>query len=203
METKVITEIAEYFEKEIGHRIPSNMPLVGRDFNSTSAGIHVDGLLKNAEIYNIFDTEAILGRPISIAINDKSGAAGVAHWINQRLKLTEDRAVDKRHPGVVKITQWVQEQYDDGRLTTIGNSELEVVARKHLPDLFHSEFDRLKFWAQTLAMDIGAELTSRQEMKTMAPGGHRAHLAGISGKKIPLSSSCTWSTPMGTRSRAT
>lgn len=169
METKVITEIAEYFRKEIKHRIPPNTPFVGRDFNSTSAGIHVDGLLKNAEIYNIFDTDAILARPISIAITDKSGAAGVAHWINQRLKLEADRVVDKRHPGVVKITQWVQEQYDQGRLTTIGNSELEVVARKHLPDLFHSEFDRLKFWAQTLAMDLGAELTGQPEMKTMAP----------------------------------
>jgi len=169
METAIITEIAEYFQKEIGYKIPPNTPFVGRDFNSTSAGIHVDGLLKNPEIYNIFDTEAILGRPISIAITDKSGAAGVAHWINQRLKLAGDRAVDKRHPGVIKITQWVQEQYEQGRLTTIGNSEMEQMARKHLPDLFHSEFDRLKFWAQTLAMDLGAQLTDRPEMKTMAP----------------------------------
>jgi len=169
METAVITEIAEFFQKEIGFNIPANTPFVGRDFNSTSAGIHVDGLLKNPEIYNIFDTEAILGRPITIAITDKSGAAGVAHWINQRLKLAADRVVDKRHPGVVKITQWVQEQYEQGRLTTIGNSEMEQMARKYLPDLFHSEFDRLKFWAQTLAMDLGTQLTDRPEMKTMAP----------------------------------
>ncbi len=170
MEPKVITEIARYFEQEIGHRIPPPTPFVGRDFNSTSAGIHADGLIKNPEIYNIFDTEAVLGRPYTIAITDKSGAAGIAHWVNQRLNLEEDRQVDKRHPGVHKIYAWVKEQYDEGRLTSIGNSEMEKLARKHLPELFHSEFDRLKFWAQTLAMDLGAQLVERQEMRTMAPG---------------------------------
>ncbi len=169
MDTRVITEIAEYFEREIGHRIPPATPFVGRDFNSTSAGIHADGLIKNPEIYNIFDTEVILGRPYTIAITDKSGAAGIAHWVNQRLKLAEERKVDKRHPGVQKIYRWVKEQYDGGRLTTIGNSELEVVARKYLPQLFLSEFDRLKDRAKQLAMSLGNELTSRTELRTMAP----------------------------------
>ncbi|MFH1060634.1 MAG: cache domain-containing protein [Pseudomonadota bacterium] len=169
MDPRVISEIAEYFEHEIGYRIPPATPFVGRDFNSTSAGIHADGLIKNPEIYNIFDTELILNRPYTIAITDKSGAAGIAHWVNQRLKLEEERRVDKRHPGVQKITKWVKEQYDVGRLTTIGNSELEVVARKYLPQLFMSEFDRLKDRAKHLALSLGAELISRPELQTMAP----------------------------------
>lgn len=169
MDPRVITEIAEYFEKEIGYRIPPATPFVGRDFNSTSAGIHADGLIKNPEIYNIFDTELILNRPYTIAITDKSGAAGIAHWVNQRLKLVEENRVDKRHPGVQKIAKWVKEQYEAGRLTTIGNSELEVVARKYLPQLFMSEFDRLKDRAKHLALSLGTELISRPELKTMAP----------------------------------
>jgi isopropylmalate/homocitrate/citramalate synthase len=169
LDTTVISKIAAYFEQEIGYRIPPSTPFVGRDFNSTSAGIHADGLLKNPEIYNIFDTEAILGRPFSIAITDKSGVAGVAYWLNQRLGLSGDKEMDKRHPGVIKIYNWVKEQYEKGRLTSIGSSELEKVARKHLPQLFHSEFDRLKFWAQTLAMDMATELIDLPEMQTMAP----------------------------------
>jgi len=169
LDTKVIAEIADYFEKEIGYRIPPATPFVGRDFNSTSAGIHADGLIKNPEIYNIFDTEAILNRPYNIAITDKSGSAGIAHWINQRLRLTDERKLDKRHPGVQKIHSWVKEQYDGGRITTIGNSELEAVARKHLPHLFISEFDRLKERAMKLALSLGAELIGRPELQTMAP----------------------------------
>ena len=50
MDLSVITEIAEYFEREAGYRIPANYPFVGRDFNVTRAGIHADGLLKDEEI---------------------------------------------------------------------------------------------------------------------------------------------------------
>jgi len=53
MDTTVITELAEYFEKEIGYKLPSRTPFVGKNFNVTRAGIHADGLLKNEEIYNI------------------------------------------------------------------------------------------------------------------------------------------------------
>ena len=46
MDTRVITELAEYYEKEIGYQIPPRTPFVGKNFNVTRAGIHADGLLK-------------------------------------------------------------------------------------------------------------------------------------------------------------
>jgi isopropylmalate/homocitrate/citramalate synthase len=68
---------AEYAKKELGMDIPTNYPLVGRDFNVTRAGIHADGLLKNEEIYNCFDTQKLLNRPPDVAITDKAGGNGV------------------------------------------------------------------------------------------------------------------------------
>jgi len=73
VDTTMITEIRNYLERNVGVHIPPNMPFVGANFNATSAGIHADGILKNEEIYNIFNTAKILNRPISISINDKSG----------------------------------------------------------------------------------------------------------------------------------
>ena len=55
----VITEIADYFRNEVEANIPANYPFVGEDFNTTRAGIHADGIHKNQEIYNIFDTDRI------------------------------------------------------------------------------------------------------------------------------------------------
>ena len=55
MDPTVITEIAEYFKNNIGYKIPPMTPFVGRNFNCTRAGIHADGLLKDEEIYNIFN----------------------------------------------------------------------------------------------------------------------------------------------------
>ncbi|HRR36997.1 MAG TPA: 2-isopropylmalate synthase, partial [Clostridia bacterium] len=52
MSIPVITEIAEFFEEEIGYEIPPRTPFVGRNFNVTRAGIHADGMLKDVEIYS-------------------------------------------------------------------------------------------------------------------------------------------------------
>jgi isopropylmalate/homocitrate/citramalate synthase len=136
MDTTVINEIAEYFREQIGVDIPANYPLVGADFNATSAGIHVDGVLKNEQIYNIFNTAKVLGRPLTVKVTDKSGVAGVTFWVKAHV-LPEDRnAIDKRHPGIHKIAQWVEEEYRDKRTTAISDAEMLAQARQHLPEYF-------------------------------------------------------------------
>ncbi|MBR7015509.1 MAG: 2-isopropylmalate synthase [Lachnospiraceae bacterium] len=124
MDTTVITELAEYYEKEIGYHIPPRTPFVGENFNITRAGIHADGLLKNEEIYNIFDTEKFLNRPVEVSISNTSGLAGIAHWVNRHYKLTGGDEVDKKSPLVLRIKEWVDAQYDGGRVTVITNDEL-------------------------------------------------------------------------------
>jgi isopropylmalate/homocitrate/citramalate synthase len=92
----------------------------------TRAGIHADGLLKNEEIYNIFDTGKFLNRPPLVAVSNTSGLAGIAHWINNYYHLDEDRRIDKNSPLVAKVKEWVDKQYDDGRVTVITDNELVV-----------------------------------------------------------------------------
>ena len=125
MDPTVITEIAEYFEKEIGYEIPPMTPFVGRSFNVTRAGIHADGLLKDEEIYNIFNTEKILNRPVSVMLGKTSGLAGIAYWINQNYHLAGDAAVNKKSDLVVKMKEWIDKEYEDGRQTTLSVSEIE------------------------------------------------------------------------------
>ena len=125
MDPTVITEIAEYFKKEIGYDIPPMTPFVGQNFNVTRAGIHADGLLKDEEIYNIFDTKKILGRAASVTVSKTSGLAGIAYWINEHYNLPDDKKVDKRSPLVVKLKEWVDREYEDGRQTCLSNHELE------------------------------------------------------------------------------
>ena len=124
MDTTVITELAEYYEKEIGYSIPARTPFVGKNFNVTRAGIHADGLLKNEEIYNIFDTEKYLNRPVLCSVSNTSGLAGIAHWINTYYRLKEEKAVDKSDPLVKAIKEWVDQEYEDGRVTVLTDEEL-------------------------------------------------------------------------------
>ncbi|MHC4624328.1 MAG: 2-isopropylmalate synthase [Planctomycetota bacterium] len=115
-----ITELAEYARKELGFEIPHNYPLVGRDFNVTRAGIHADGLLKNEEIYNCFDTMNLLNRPVSVAITDKTGAAGIKHWIEARYQIE----IPKHNPRIAKIKDRIDAEYTADRVSAISDQEM-------------------------------------------------------------------------------
>lgn len=119
---RVITEIANYFRDEIGYLLPTNYPLVGRDFNTTRAGIHADGLLKSEEIYSAFDTQKLLGRPVTVAITDKSGAAGIKHWLDSHYQTD----VPKNDPRLIAIRDRVDEEYEAGRTTAISDDEMQL-----------------------------------------------------------------------------
>lgn len=125
----VLTEIAEYYRRELGVEPAPSHPFVGKDFNVTRAGIHADGLNKNEEIYNIFDTERVLNRAPVVGITDKSGVAGIVHWLGRR-----GIEAPREHPGVQAIKAWVDAQYAGGRTTGIADSEMAELAAKHLPD---------------------------------------------------------------------
>jgi isopropylmalate/homocitrate/citramalate synthase len=92
----------------------------------TQAGIHADGLLKDEEIYNIFDTGKLLKSPPSVAISSKSGLAGIAVWLTRYLG-SEPGVIEKNDPRVVALKKWVDAQYDSGRVTTISPDELAQV----------------------------------------------------------------------------
>ena len=124
MDTTVITEIAEYYKNEIGYDIPPMTPFVGRDFNMTRAGIHADGLLKDEEIYNIFDTKKILNRRPGVMVGANSGLAGIAYWINGAFNLPAEKEIDKRDPDIAKMKEWIDGLYAAGRQTTLSYTEL-------------------------------------------------------------------------------
>ena len=122
MDTRVITEIADYY-RSIGERIDPRLPLVGADFHVTRAGVHADGLIKDEEIYNPFDTTSLLGRPPRVAITDKSGTAGLVLWIrDHRPGLAP--GVTKRDPRVRRLNERIIEEFGTGRITSLSDDEV-------------------------------------------------------------------------------
>ena len=131
MDTTVIRDIADYYEHELGYQIPPKTPFVGSEFNITQAGIHADGILKDEEIYNIFDTRTLLKSPPSVSISATSGAAGVAMWLST--KVFDGEKLEKDDPRVLKLKEWVDEQYANGRVTVLSNQELmDAVRQLHI-----------------------------------------------------------------------
>ncbi len=134
IDTMMIQEMADYM-RSIGVDIAPNYPFVGRDFNTTRAGIHAGGLRSDERIYNIFDTTVLFGRPPRVAITDKTGVDGVALWVNEFLELKGNARLSKIK--VHKIARWVMDQYEvHGRMSAITDEELEEQVKINLPDRY-------------------------------------------------------------------
>ncbi len=125
IDTTVISEIADYY-REIGETVDQRLPLVGDNFNVTRAGIHADGLLKDEEIYNPFDTTRLLNRPPGIAITDKSGAAGLLMWM-QKQRPAEATGLEKRDPRLLSVLEAVMREYEEGRVTSLADEEVDAL----------------------------------------------------------------------------
>ena len=134
MDTTAITDIAEYFKTELDYDVPPMTPFVGSAFNLTRAGVHADGMMKDAEIYNIFDTEKILKRPAEVSISNTSGLAGIAYWINKHYKLPPEKQVAKQDWLVQEMKTRIDALYADGRTTVMGEDELQTLLRSLCKD---------------------------------------------------------------------
>lgn len=167
MDTTVITDIVNYYKHELHEKVPHRQPLVGDEFNATKAGIHIDGIIKNEEIYNPFDTQKLLKRPIQIIITDKSGTAGIAYWINTHFGLEGEKRIDKRHPGVAKIYKKILEEYEKGRVTPISNEEMMAYVKKYIPELFISELDYLRDYVTKLMTQYIEDLSREEEIRSL------------------------------------
>ncbi len=135
IDTRIITEIADYYRNTIKATIYDRYPFVGANFNTTQAGIHADGVSKDERIYNIFNTRKFLDRPPRVSITNRSGVDGVAHWINEYLNLKGEERLRKTKVG--RVARWVRDQYEKhDRITAISEEEMIAVCKEHLPDYF-------------------------------------------------------------------
>ena len=135
IDTRMITQIANYYRNVVKAPIPEHFPFVGANFNKTCAGIHAEGLSKDERIYNIFDTGKLLGLPPTVAITDKSGVDGIALWVNEYLGLKSESRLSKAKIG--RVARWVRDQYEvNGRITAISDEEMIAVCKQYLPDYF-------------------------------------------------------------------
>jgi isopropylmalate/homocitrate/citramalate synthase len=129
-----IKKVAEFFT-EIGFRIPEFQPVVGSNAFRTKAGIHVDGLMKNPEVYLPYDTDLILGIPYTISITPYSGRSAIAYWINTYFRLSRDEALSKDDPRVNAIYEEVQRIFSEGRKDALNDDEMLAIVRKYIPEL--------------------------------------------------------------------
>jgi hypothetical protein len=189
IDTRIITELAEYFRTEIGAPIPAGYPFVGADFNTTKAGIHADGILKNQEIYNIFDTDKLLNRPLRVQVTDKSGVAGVAAWLNENIPEIvsgQTPPVTKRQSGIKHIAAWIAEEYAAGRTTSISGDEMVALAKRFLPAIFVSDFDKAHEEAMRKAGMLAEYISGSDDVRSLDAARIENFLAEVVSREASI-----------------
>ena len=69
------------------------------------------------------------------AVSNTSGLAGIAHWINTYYKLPDEKKVDKGSQLVREVKEWVDGEYESGRVTVLTDEELIAVIDKNCKKL--------------------------------------------------------------------
>lgn len=130
---KALSKIPDLFEK-MGYKTVEHYPIIGKNAFRTKAGIHVDGLMKNPEVYLPFDPMKVLGRPYSVAITPYAGRAAVVLWIKNYLGYN---GVTKDDPRVVAVFNDIVKHFEETKRTEpLTDEEIAAFVKKYFPELF-------------------------------------------------------------------
>jgi isopropylmalate/homocitrate/citramalate synthase len=130
---KALSRITDLFEK-MGYRTIDHYPIIGRNAFRTKAGIHVDGLMKNPEVYLPFDPMKVLGKPYSVAITPYSGRAAVVLWIRNYLGYN---GISKDDTRVIAIYNEIIDYFNKiNRVEPLTDEEMVNFVKKYMPELF-------------------------------------------------------------------
>jgi homocitrate synthase NifV len=81
VDTRRFKELAGIVSRAANRPIPPSKPIVGDDVFSHESGIHVEGLLKNPETYQVMNPEEV-GQSRRYIIGKMSGSAGLIHKLD-------------------------------------------------------------------------------------------------------------------------
>lgn len=130
---RALSKVPEVFEK-MGYKTIEHYPVVGKNAFRTKAGIHVDGLMKNPEVYLPFDPLKVLGLPYSVAISPYAGRAAIVLWIKNYLGYNN---ISKDDPRVVAVYNDIIEYFNKtGRTEPLTDDEVTIFVRRYFPELF-------------------------------------------------------------------
>jgi isopropylmalate/homocitrate/citramalate synthase len=125
---RALPRIREVFES-MGYKTHPHHPILGRYAFVQKSGIHLDGLLKNPEVYLPFDPLTVLGIPYDIEITAYSGRAAVLLWLKTILGLD---GTSKDDPRVIGIYNEIVKMFEaTGRKEPLTDCEMLELVKKY------------------------------------------------------------------------
>ena len=122
IDTKELYRTSQLVARAFGYQVPHNKPIVGSNAFAHSAGIHVDGFLKDRRTYEIIQPEDV-GFPRSrIVLTARSGRHAVRHRLEELGYSLSPSQIDIVYQKFIEIADKVRE-VPDHALMAIVNGE--------------------------------------------------------------------------------
>ena len=126
IDTKQFYRTSHMVSDMLAMPIPANKAIVGRNAFAHSSGIHVDGVLKKRETYEIMDP-ADIGHPKShVVLTARTGRAGLRHRLEQMGYKLNKKELDKTYKRFLAVADKKTEVFDEDLIAII-NDEIYVV----------------------------------------------------------------------------
>ena len=118
--TQRIYPISRLVSSPMNMPVQPNKAIVGRNAFAHSSGIHQDGVLKNAETYEIIDPKDVGIDDNNIVLTARSGHAALKHRLQALGIEMDDAALDKTYEAFLHLADQKKEITDDDVLMLAG-----------------------------------------------------------------------------------
>jgi 2-isopropylmalate synthase len=146
--------ISRMVASKLGMSIPPNKAIIGGNAFAHSSGIHVDGVLKERQTYEILNPEDV-GFPASrIVLTARTGHAGVKHRLEELGYVFSKEDLDQVYRRFLKVADQKQEVFDDD-LVAMVRDEIHPIAEVYHLDDWHTNTGKGVIPEATVRLNIG------------------------------------------------
>jgi 2-isopropylmalate synthase len=160
IETQEFYRTSRMVAESLGITIPPNKAIIGDNAFSHSSGIHVDGVLKGRETYEIMKPEDI-GFPQSrVVLTARTGRHGVRHRLEMLGYVFPPDKLEQLYQRFLKVADKKQEVFDED-LIAIMHDEIHSIPKTFELDYLCTISESGKSSRATVRLSIGKKVTEK------------------------------------------
>jgi 2-isopropylmalate synthase len=144
----------------LGMTIPPNKAIIGENAFSHSSGIHVDGVLKGRETYEIMKPENVGFPQSNVVLTARTGRHGVRHRLESLGYRVPPDKVDQLYQRFLKVADKKQEVFDEDLIAII-HDEIHSFPKTFQLDYLSATSESGKSSKATIRLSIGKKVTEK------------------------------------------
>ncbi len=128
IDTMQFYKTSQMVSNMLGMPVPANKAVVGRNAFAHSSGIHVDGVLKSADTYEIMKPEDVGSPQSKVVLTARTGRHGLSHRLKELGYKLSKHELDRLYELFLSVADKKTEVFDEDIIALI-NDEIHVIEK--------------------------------------------------------------------------